>query len=425
MTDQRKSEFPDIRLLNPIGSALYEKTYKILIITETFYPEIGGGESQARNLSVALASKGHQVTLLTRRSRDFLPRRDEILKVGIARLPPSGLGQFKKWGMLYSLVPYLLANRRRFDLVLVSGFRIIGIAAAPLCRILRKPCVLKADSMGEMSGAFFGPGLARIGLGSSNTLFRLINGLRHALIRRATCYIAISRAIRAELTSAGIGPAMIRDIPNCVDTDRYFPVSPTRKHGLRQKLDLPAEAPLVIYTGRLVTYKGLFTLLKAWRGLHERHPRAALILVGSGGQDIHNCEDALKDYARRELPAGSVRFTGPVQNVEEYLQASDIFVLPTENEAFGLSLVEAMACGLAVVSTGVDGVADIVENRTTGLTVQARDEVDLQAALDEILCDETLRHRLGKCAHKNVTQRYSIEGVTREYEKLFEELLGV
>jgi len=62
----------------PIGSALYEKTYEIPIITKTFYPEIGGGESQARNLSVALASKGHQVTLVTPRSRGFLPRREEI-----------------------------------------------------------------------------------------------------------------------------------------------------------------------------------------------------------------------------------------------------------------------------------------------------------------------------------------------------------
>jgi len=121
---------------------------------------------------------------------------------------------------------------------------------------------------------------------------------------------------------------------------------------------------------------------------------------------------------------GSVRFTGSVHNVHEYLQASDIFVLPTENEAFGLSLVEAMACGLAVISTDVGGVADIIQHRKTGITVPASNDEGLQTALNELLRDRKLRHQLGISAHKNALERFSVSRVTSEYENLFAELLA-
>jgi glycosyltransferase involved in cell wall biosynthesis len=403
---------------------LYQKSHQILVLTETYYPEIGGGESQARNLSEALAAKGYQVILATRRSRVSLPYSEEAGSARIVRLPPSGSGQFKKWGMLLPLVLFLLSNRREFDLVFVSGFRILGIVAVPVSRLLGKPCVLKADSLGEMSGRFFGPGLARIGLGSGGIPFRILLWLRNSVLRRAACHVAISQAIRIELTSAGIDPVRIRDIPNCVDIERYSPVSLVRKRELRQMLDLPEGVPLVIYTGRLVTYKGLFTLLRVWKTIHGRHQGVELLLVGSGGLDIHDCEEQLREFARREFPLGSVRFTGSVHNVHEYLQASDIFVLPTENEAFGLSLVEAMACGLAVISTDVGGVADIIQHRKTGITVPASNDEGLQTALNELLRDRKLRHQLGISAHKTALERFSVSRVTSEYENLFAELLA-
>jgi GT2 family glycosyltransferase len=94
-----------------------------------------------------------------------------------------------------------------------------------------------------------------------------------------------------------------------------------------------------------------------------------LVLVGEGGGDLDACEDELRRYVAQHTLEGRVRFTGAVDNVPDWLRAADAFVFPTENEAFGLSLVEAMACGLPSVSTVVGGLAEIVQDGVNALVV--------------------------------------------------------
>ncbi|NIS66188.1 MAG: glycosyltransferase, partial [Gemmatimonadales bacterium] len=135
---------------------------------------------------------------------------------------------------------------------------------------------------------------------------------------------------------------------------------------------------IVTYTGRLVSYKGLPVLLSVWKRLHERHPSAVLVLVGGGSLDMHDCEEELKRYVRENGLSASVRFTGNVQNVEDYLRASDVFAFPTEIEAFGISLIEAMACELPAVSTPVGGIKDILRHEENGLIVEVGNETQLE-----------------------------------------------
>jgi glycosyltransferase involved in cell wall biosynthesis len=144
-----------------------------------------------------------------------------------------------------------------------------------------------------------------------------------------------------------------------------------------------------------------------------------LLLIGSGGLDIHNCEVELKTYAKENNLQNTVQFIGTVQNVNEYLQASDVFVFPTENEAFGISLIEAMACGLPVISTPVGGIKDIIQDKQNGLLVKARDFQQLYEALDTLLIDTVLSSSLGKAARRTVQNRYSAEIVTQQYIELF------
>src|SRR5262245_26508301 len=99
---------------------------RVLLLTETFYPEIGGGERQARRLSAALARRGHDVTVVTRRSRSGLPREEYEGKVRIIRIAPAGRGRWKKWGLALSTIPALAGLRSRADVVMVSGYRIMG-----------------------------------------------------------------------------------------------------------------------------------------------------------------------------------------------------------------------------------------------------------------------------------------------------------
>ena len=397
---------------------------KVCIFTETYYPVMGGGETQAQLLAEGLIADGHSIMVLTRRSDASLKKRERYGNVDVVRLSPVGSGQLKKWGLLLSSLPALFKLRNQYDLIFVSGYRIIGLTAVLVGKMLRKPVVLKADSQGEMSGEFFESGLKKFGISHRSFFFRLFLGFRNAVLKRADAFSAISPEIASEWTSARVPSEKVHLIPNCVDTDRFVPVEPAQKEMLRTKLNLPQDATIAIYTGRLVSYKGLPLLLKVWNEIRSRHEKVLLILAGTGGLDIHNCEDELREYVKANGLESNVLFTGAVQNVHEYLQTSDLFALPTENDAFPSSIVEAMACGLPVVTTPVGAIKTIVTDGETGLLIQPGEHEQLFQALDVMLSDMTLASRLGDAACHSVQALYSAKAVTKKYLNLFQELIN-
>ncbi len=381
---------------------------------------MGGGETQAQLLAEGLIADGHSVMVLTRRSDASLKKHERYGDVNVVRLAPVGGGQLKKWGLLFSSIPALVRLRNQYDLIFVSGYRIIGLAAILVGKLLRKPVVLKADSQGEMSGDFFESGLKKIGISHKSFLFRSFLGFRNTILRKADAFSAISPEIASEWTSSGIPSEKIHLIPNCVDTQRFVPIESAQKKILRTKLNLPQDAAIAIYTGRLVSYKGLPLLLKVWNDIRRKHGNVLLILAGTGGLDIHNCEEELRTYVRTEGLENHVLFTGVVRNVHEYLQASDLFAFPTENEAFGASLLEAMACGLPVVTTPIGAIKTFVADGETGLLIQPGNAEQLFQALDAILSDAALASRLGYAARNSVQDVYSVDVVSKDYLALFQ-----
>lgn len=392
---------------------------KVCIFTETYYPEVGGGETQAQLLAEGLIASGHSVLLLTRRSDTRLKKHERYGDLDVYRLPPAGSGQLKKWGLMLSGFPTLIRLRAHYDLIFVSGYRIIGLAAVLAGKILRKPVILKADSQGEMTGDFFESGLKKFGLSHTSPLFRLFLGFRNAILKKAEAFSAISPEIASEWTSRGIPQSKVQLIPNAVDTTRFIPVDSAQKSLLRQRLGLPGSASIAIYTGRLVSYKGLPSLLKVWKQISCKHEKILLLLAGTGGLDIHNCEAELHAYVRNNGLEEVARFLGAVRNVPEYLQAADIFVFPTENDAFPSSVVEAMACALPVVTTPVGAIKTIVSDRETGLIVQPGNHQQLFDALDVMLSDRELVSRLGQAAWQAARKQYSAENITGKYISLF------
>lgn len=396
---------------------------KVCIFTETYYPVVGGGERQAQTLAEDLVGHGFSVIVLTRRSHASLQKIEKFGAITVYRLPPVGSEHYKKWFLLFTSLSVLIKLHRHYDLIFVSGFRLLGIPAVLLSRLYGKACVLKADSLGEMSGDFFNAGLAKFGAKPSLFLFQLFIRLRNTILKRADSFVAISSQVATELIAHGVRPDRIQRIPNSVDAIKFHPVGQQERQALRRKLGFSRWHRIVIYTGRLVSYKGLPLLLKVWQEFRSRHPDVGLLLVGSGGLDIHNCEDDLKDYVAVSRLQG-VRFTGSVNNVHEYLQASDIFVLPTHSEAFGISLIEAMACGLPVISTNVGGVIDILEHRYNGLVVTPGDFQQLYRALDELVSDSALSVCLGQRARHTILKKYSSQIVIKKYMNLFQDLVG-
>jgi glycosyltransferase involved in cell wall biosynthesis len=400
------------------------KATRVCILTETYYPVVGGGETQARMLARDLPDFGIVTFVLTRRSDIAYKAVEQVDGVTVFRLPPAGSWHFKKWGLLLTAPPRLLRSRRQYDLLFVSGFRILGLAAVISAKLLGKKCVLKADSLGEMSGEFFAAGLAKHGLRPSNWFFRFFLSIRNYILRRADAFIAISSIIADELTQNGVNQAAVHHIPNSVDVTQFHPVDSAEKSAIRERLDLEQEAIYVIYTGRLVSYKGLPLLVRVWRETAMAHKNARLLLVGTGGLDIHNCEEELRLFVVENALENSVMFTGAVENVADYLKAADIFVFPTENEAFGISLIEAMACGLPAVSTTVGGLRDIIKHERNGLEIEPRDSEQLLAALERLLSRSDLADDLGKAGSRFVQENYSVQRIVARYAGLFSELVG-
>jgi glycosyltransferase involved in cell wall biosynthesis len=275
-----------------------------------------------------------------------------------------------------------------------------------------------------MSGAYFNAGLRRIGLGRQSLPFRLFLAARNWLLTKADAFVAISAEMEREFLGQEVASGRIRRIPNGVDTRRFRPVSLEEKQARREALALPRDGRIAVYTGRLVSYKGLPLLLGIWPEVRRRHPDAYLVLAGSGGLDIHNCEPELRSFVAAQGLDEGVLFAGEVGEVEAYLQAADVFVFPSEREGLSLALLEAMACGLPCVTTTVGGLREIVVDGRNALAVEPGDGQPLCAALSRLLADPELAARLGRAARATVGDRYAMDRVVAEYAALFGRLMA-
>ena len=395
---------------------------RVCILVESYHPRVGGTPTQARLLASDLVAAGHEVVVVTRRWDPVHSARETVDGVDVIRVGPVGRGASKKWGMLLRVLPRLL-RLPKIDLFFCPGLRVLGAAAVIAAKLRGCRCVLRPVSCGEMSGAFFADGLKRAGLGLTAWPVRAGLALRNAILRRADAVVAISAEIADELGGCRVPAGKIVRIPNGVDDAVFQPASPAEKVRQRTTLGVRANDYLVVYTGRLVAYKGLPGLLRVWARVVKEVPAARLALVGGGGNDMANCESELRAFCVEHRLGDRVVFTGDVPTVAPWLQAADAFVFPTQNEAFGISLIEAMACGLPVVSTEVGGVKDIVAGGVNSLVFQSGDEPGLEAALRRVMREPELAARLGLAALATVKERYTRARVAAVYLSLFEGLV--
>jgi glycosyltransferase involved in cell wall biosynthesis len=209
--------------------------------------------------------------------------------------------------------------------------------------------------------------------------------------------VTTGEAIRAQLIDTlDLEPTSVVSIPSGVDVSRFRPGDRT---AARAKLGLPPQASIIGIVATLRSWKGHRFLLSA-----IRDPRLAalrLVIVGDGPQDASLHKQAA-DLGDRVI------FVGRQEDVVPWMHAFDLFALPsTGHEGVPQALMQAMACGLPVITTPVGAIPEIVVHNETGILVRSEDPTALADAIVQILNDPALREQLGGAARRHAEIRFT------------------
>jgi glycosyltransferase involved in cell wall biosynthesis len=203
--------------------------------------------------------------------------------------------------------------------------------------------------------------------------------------------------------------APVVDIPNPLDCDEWRPIDRT---SARAELGLPADAFIVVNHGRTdIGRKGLDVLVAAWKQFAVMRPGAQAYLIGSG-QDHAAFARLLQERAPDRLTWISSYVTDRPR-MRQWLSAADAYLITSRTEGMPVAPLEAMACGLPVVSSDAHGLPDIfAAGEEHGGIVTAREDVGaIVTALDRLASDPALRSRLGRAARRRVEEHFSIPAV--------------
>ncbi len=212
-------------------------------------------------------------------------------------------------------------------------------------------------------------------------------------------------------------PRVVRIAPG------YTPLPPPIPGDWPFARSLGLPGPFVLFTGRLASNKGFRAFLPAFARLHQHDPTASLVLVGAdGGQ-----RPTIEALAAELGIAPAVRIVGFVAEEARLAAAfreARIFVLPSEYEAFGLVLLEALAQGTPVIASRVGGIPEFIEEGRAGLLVPPGDAGALGEAMLALWDDPDRRARMGQYGRTQVVPRYTWDGVVAQLSDLFEGIVG-
>lgn len=291
-----------------------------------------------------------------------------------------------------------------------------------LARALRReqPAVLQ-------SFLYFDNVLARL-IGSFAPETSVITGVRAVPDDRATHRDAVDRltmplsdyivsnseAGREWVIGQGASPDRVRVVRNGRELDAYDVPEPP---GLRSTLGI-GDGPVVGTVGRLLERKGHHDLLTAWPRVLERHPDAALVLVGDGPE-----REALEQRAEELGITDSVHLLGTREDVPELLALFDCFAFPSHFEGLPGALLEAMAAGLPIVTTPVDGCSELVHDGEHGVHVPPYAPEQLGAAIAELLEDGERAAAQGTAAQARAHESFGVDAMVEGFERVYEEAI--
>ena len=359
-------------------------------------PFVGGAEVAAERLAVGLREAGHDVLMVLGRTG---PVRERMERVGLRCV----------------VTPMHFTDRRHWLRWLRSR--------AALRRLIRseRPDVIHSNDLPThqvVSAAARGLGIPRV----CHHRFPF-EGLAIDWLNKfgAERHLFVSGALMEEMCRAS---DRLAASPRAVVHDGLpLPEEPTAggRRQSRDRLGLPRDRAIVVFTGQVIERKGVADLIRAWALLEgPAAERADLVIVGDDIQDGGRYRVEMESLARSlGCPA---RFVGFREDVPDWLAASDLAVVPSHVEPLGNATLEAMVCALPVIGCNVGGIPEMVLHEETGLLVPPRSPDQLASALHRLLSDETLRTRLGRQGRARCEERFGlrahVDAVLAEYKRV-------
>src|SRR5438034_8823807 len=369
---------------------------RIALVAEDYYPQLGGVPEHVHNLALQLNGWGHPTTVVTSRMREHHRDAEFVVRVGTSRVIYANGGVSRVttgWRLRRRLEEVFRAGR--FDIVHVHGglAPTLGLAAPFAAWRAGIPVVATFHSWFPRS----------IG-------YRVFRRPLQRILDRHAATIAVSRPV-VDAT----GRYFHADwdiIPNGVDTHFFHP-----NGHRRPAADALTEGPRLLFLGRMEPRNGLGTLLAAMPRVLARYPRAVLTVAGDGPWRRY--------YERRARPLGaSVRFIGQVfDDRPSYYGSADLYLCPTRIASFGVTLLEAMACGTPMVVADNVGFRYVVAGGAEAVILPKDDPAAWAETAIALLADPERRRAMSEAGLAKAA-RFAWPRIARQELAVYERVLG-
>lgn len=291
----------------------------------------------------------------------------------------------------------------KFDLIVATWAYPDGFGSFLITKVLKKPIVIKTHGSDI----------------NIRTKYFLRRKMISYALRNSNKVITVSNALKGKIVEIGVPEDKIAVIPNGVDTDLFKPMN---QQGCREILGLPLTTKIVLFIGNLVHIKGVDYLMDAFSQVSVKYDSAILIIVGDGNLKGHFIKKA-KCLGLE----GKIKFISrqPHNKIPLWMNACDVFCLPSLNEGCPNVILETLACGKPVVATKVGGIPEIISSEDYGILVTPGNSIELAQGLQKALEKEWNPEKLhqyvsGRDWKANAEEIFRILNlvITRNTEKL-------
>jgi len=381
------------------------KGLHICLLTPARIFEIGYGgiEKFTTSLGSFLLRHGKHVTLLGSRFASVESKRLSIhdLEDNAQRIPPRKIRVLHPPYIIYAfsrLVMSLLWIVKLFQinkeypvsLIHAQDTGYCGLAAIISGRILRVPVILSSHGIRHQVIESYVKGKF------NNVLLRNEYSLDKFTINHADKVIVPTLAIKKYFEERTHGK--IEVIPTTIPAKR-FEYSQTNRDQIRKELQLDKNDNVLGFIGRFVPIKNLLTLLTAFANVAKDDPTIKLVLVGTGSLEIQ-----LKEFTREHNILDEVVFCGVRYDTNRILSSFDIFVIPSYSEGLSTALLEAMACGRAIICSDIPANREVVKHKEEAIFFDPYNREELENSIRLLSHDQSLRSKLGSNAKKKATE---------------------